>query len=267
MAILLMEPIQNDGSIELQMNDDSDETINVYWHKQDQVNGSIANLSAGCYSAFIYDENGCYDSETFDLFTENSENELACNIKVMLQGPYNTSLEGMNANIHSLPSFPLNSPYGNVNSIDSHILLQSDGDVVSAIDGNSPISFNTPSSEYNTVFIAIKHRNHLAVRTSQAVLISLLETTNFDFTNENLALLGNENSTQNINGTRCLISGDANNDGSVGAIDKNSLWRIQNANPYSYESSSADFNLDGMVNPIDKNFSWRINNGSTQSLE
>lgn len=44
-----------------------------------------------------------------------------------------------------------------------HALLQRDGDVVSALDGISPVSFNLPAGNY---FIAIRHRNHLGAMTA-----------------------------------------------------------------------------------------------------
>lgn len=44
-----------------------------------------------------------------------------------------------------------------------HALLQRDGEVVSALDGMSPVSFNLPAGNY---FVAIRHRNHLGAMTA-----------------------------------------------------------------------------------------------------
>ena len=61
-----------------------------------------------------------------------------------------------------------------------------------------------------------------------------------------------------------MIAGDANSDGVVDAVDKNSFWRVENGTTYDY-SKYSDFNLDGNLDAVDKNNYWRPNNGkSTQ---
>jgi len=62
-------------------------------------------------------------------------------------------------------------------------------------------------------------------------------------------------------GAFALKTGDANADGGVDAIDKNSYWRPNNGTPWAYEKYS-DFNLDGGIDAIDANTYWRPNNGS-----
>ena len=69
------------------------------------------------------------------------------------------------------------------------------------------------------------------------------------------------------NGKTFLISGDANNDGTINPVDKNNFWRIQNGEVFDYNSSSADFNMDGVVNPVDKSIIWRTNNSRIEQLD
>lgn len=64
--------------------------------------------------------------------------------------------------------------------------------------------------------------------------------------------------------TFAMIAGDANSDGVIDAVDKNSYWRVQNGTTYEY-SKNSDFNLDANLDAVDKNSYWRPNNGkSTQ---
>lgn len=52
-----------------------------------------------------------------------------------------------------------------------HALVQRDGDVVSASDGLSPISFNLPAGNY---FVAVRHRNHLGTMTATTLSLNAI---------------------------------------------------------------------------------------------
>jgi hypothetical protein len=59
-------------------------------------------------------------------------------------------------------------------------LLQRDGDVVSHVDGVSPVTFSgTPGGMY---YISVKHRNHLGVMSAAAVYLAPCAGSSFDFT-------------------------------------------------------------------------------------
>jgi hypothetical protein len=58
-------------------------------------------------------------------------------------------------------------------------LLQRDGDIVSAEDGISPVTFNRLPDNY---FIAVKHRNHLGIMTNTVVTMMEGVTATVDFT-------------------------------------------------------------------------------------
>jgi Fe-S cluster assembly iron-binding protein IscA len=59
-------------------------------------------------------------------------------------------------------------------------LLQRDGDVVSHVDGASPVTFSgTPGGMY---YISVKHRNHLGVMSAAAVYLAPCAGSSFDFT-------------------------------------------------------------------------------------
>ena len=64
-----------------------------------------------------------------------------------------------------------------------------------------------------------------------------------------------------------MYSGNANYDGTVNAIDKNTYWRVQNGTTYVYLTSTADFDLNATINAVDSNNHWRVNNGTIEQLD
>ncbi len=139
-------------------------------------------------------------------------------------------------------------------------LLQKDGDVVD-IDGTAPVHFaNAAADDY---FIAIKHRNHLAVRTD--AVVSLTENaTAIDFSN-NPAIIykpvghPNEAIATLAPGKYGLWAGNANGDLSVKMIgpfpSNNDYLKLLNVLGSSTATqlnvySQQDLNMDGAVKMI-----------------
>ena len=90
-------------------------------------------------------------------------------------------------------------------------LLQRDGNVVS-VDGVSPLEFNIPSKSY---YIVIKHRNHLAVMTSNTIALSTGSAV-VDFTDVNNQITFGTNAQTSFgvpSGLVAMWAGDANQDG------------------------------------------------------
>ncbi len=88
-------------------------------------------------------------------------------------------------------------------------LLQRDGDVVE-MDGSSSVLFPLPPDNY---FLAVRHRNHLAVMTQTSIALSA-NTAAIDLTDGSTATHGT-NAQQVMNGTYLLWSGDVNSDGTL----------------------------------------------------
>lgn len=139
-------------------------------------------------------------------------------------------------------------------------LLQSDGDIVSAADGVSPVEFtNAPEGTY---YIAVRHRNHTGFRTSGAYALTSFPIT-LNFTDNSVALNGSFPQSQ-VGSVWAMNGGDANYDGSVDAVDSIN-WETENGLFDDYKNN-ADYNMDGSVDSIDS-ITWENNNGKYEELD
>lgn len=134
-------------------------------------------------------------------------------------------------------------------------LLQRDGDVVD-VDGTSLLSFQlVPSGDY---YIAVRHRNHLGIMSSNPYPLSL-DVTTVDFTDSATDVFG-DNSRVSINGEMALWAGDLNGDRKViyqgpsndifhlfifTMLDANNINQLANFVGQGYEVT--DLNLDGKI--------------------
>ncbi|MBK7761993.1 MAG: hypothetical protein IPI46_01300 [Bacteroidetes bacterium] len=136
-------------------------------------------------------------------------------------------------------------------------LLQRDGDVVSSVDGISPLYFsqNAPDNYYVTV----KHRNHLGVMTATALPLTLTPTS-IDFTTlapvyVHVTLPPITNVPRKISGSVALLwAGDANANKNVKynglANDKEPILTtvgVATPNNTVFGYRIEDVNMDGMV--------------------
>ncbi len=269
------------------------------YHGDFHLTASSSNVDAGILIPGI---NDTYLGNSPDIGAYELGSDCRLDLTVYLQGCYNTDNQLMDANIQMQASFPTSEPFtangythinGGGETLDESMLiltdataivdwifvelrsganpasivatksclLQRDGKIVDT-NGNYPIIFeNILDPE---IYIVLRHRNHLGVRTfnSHPTDSPII----FDFSNSTSLLFG-LNPMGTINGKKVLFSGDANDDGAVNSIDKDSHWRIENALPYNYFISKSDFDINGAVNAIDINFYWRPNNTRTEQLD
>ncbi|MFT4661560.1 MAG: hypothetical protein ACI8XB_001838 [Patiriisocius sp.] len=265
-------------------------------HALDLTDGAYA-FSSNCniseFGQFFIQSNNANDIYAFDL-------EL--NLKVFLEGPLDVNTGLMNDNLRANDHLPLLEPYasfghqyvsgGNENTSqavldtegsnaivdwiivelrdtndpllviqDQVALVQRDGDIV-GVDGVSSLRFS--QVEVPQVMLAIRHRNHFGFRTSD--IYDKGQQYSLDFTNSSVQFYGTE-SLKDVNGIFVMYAGDANSDGQINAIDKNSYWRLENGVTFDYFNTKADFNMDGGINSVDKNLYWRPNNSKIEQLD
>ena len=215
------------------------------------------------------------ESSMYFVFYKPS-NLLSIYVKVFLQGPYAGS-GSMNTSLQSNNLIPLSQPYNvspwnyngheSVTSIPSGVVdwmllelrsdintivqtravfLMSDGSIHD-IDGSDHVNFTgiTPGNYY----IVVKHRNHLAVMSSDAV--ELDDITSYDFTTGSDKYYGTTNGAKQLEtDVWGMIAGNGNGNNSISVSDYNAV--ANNLFHIGYEAS--DHNLNGSVSVSDYNF-------------
>jgi uncharacterized repeat protein (TIGR01451 family) len=94
-------------------------------------------------------------------------------------------------------------------------LIQRDGDIVSAADGTSPVTFNAPAGNY---YVVVRHRNHFGLMTANAITFGAA-CANVDFTVATTDVW-NETTPDDytgaeryvLSGKLCMFPGDVNGD-------------------------------------------------------
>ncbi len=130
-------------------------------------------------------------------------------------------------------------------------LLQRDGDIVE-VDGFSPLTF--PVALADDYYVAIRHRNHLGIRTDTVIYLSGMSTS-LDFTLASISTFGN-NSRKDLGGGVLAMWGcNANYNNSIRASGPPAINDYSNVLNYLGTPSTIqtnvyvpqDFNMDGTV--------------------
>lgn len=201
--------------------------------------------------------------------------DLFANVKVYLQGAYNSTTGMMNTTIHEY--LPTTQPYSvdpwnysgteNVDPIPTNVvdwvLIELRSDVTAAsvvstraafvladgsivdLDGTSQLKFSGISA--GNYYIVIKHRFHLAIMSATAQALSGTSAL-YDFTTSESQSYGVNALMDFGDGNWGLYSGDGNADGVIFPTDVTLVYLTQ-ANQSGYKT--ADWNMDGIVFPTD----------------
>jgi hypothetical protein len=196
---------------------------------------------------------------------------------MFLEGAYNVSSGMMNDDLRVKGFIPLDTPYSDALTVSQDVLnvsgedaivdwvwleirdssnettieeavsalIQRDGDIVD-VDGISPVKIVLPVGSY---YIVISHRNHLGVRTNEAVPFSGTSIA-LDLSTNSALVLGNVNAIKVMtDGKFTLFSGDFNGDGQIQNTDKNAVEPLRGISGYR----NADMDLNGEVQNSDLN--------------
>ncbi len=205
-------------------------------------------------------------------------------LKVLLQGPFSVSLNKMSTGLNSV--IPEISPYtaapdtvsytiplnitdwvlieirnnNNVLVKSKSCFLRDDGLVIDPDGLSENIYLGIQPGSY---YLVVKHRNHLAIMSSD--LVELNGLTAYDFTTgNNKAYTTGPNPMVNLaSGKFGMYSGDGNSSGFITASDNNLIWLPQNGLSGYY---SGDYNLSGNVTAADNDSYWLINNGKASQV-
>jgi hypothetical protein len=199
-------------------------------------------------------------------------------ISALLEGPYNGST--LNTTLNTGGDLPTTSPYDptitvtsipNSNIVDwinieardqadaSNVLVSyskfilNDGSIVD-LDGTSIPNFkDSPVSAY----LAIRHRNHLDVRTPS--VLSWNSNASYNFTTGLSQANGSDAMTDLGSGVYGLWMGDLDATGVIDAGDRSQAWNDRNQTGYK----DSDCTLNGVVDAADRSAVWNNRNNST----
>jgi hypothetical protein len=125
------------------------------------------------------------------------------------------------------------------------VLLLDDGTVVDTSGTHPP---QIPTAGVDSVYVVVRHRNHLDVMSAEKVAVTGVST--LDFTTSATAF--GASAQKNVEGvTYALFAADANADGDVQALDFNAYLAQTTSGAIGYQSG--DFNMDGVVQALDFN--------------
>jgi len=170
-----------------------------------QSNSPAINIGDNSVDAGNYDldKMNRIENTTIDLGSYEYRNIVLLQTKIFLEGPYNSTSHQMDANLGS--NVPKTSPYSEdprtVNSIPADVVdwvlvqlrttangtavtshsafINKDGRIVADDGTTGEIKLNTAEGNY---YIVIKHRNHLAIMSANAVALNSTTSTLYDFT-------------------------------------------------------------------------------------
>jgi|GEM_PF-4992489 len=134
-------------------------------------------------------------------------------------------------------------------------LIQRDGDIVD-VDGVSPLLYSALFVKTDSVFVAIRHRNHLTVRSSAKIGIDVCGTGLYDFSAAQAQAYQNQfiasNTAQTIlpNGTYSMWRCNVNGDNFINLIDV-ILSKSQSTPNQTGIYLGGDVNMDGHTNVLD----------------
>lgn len=125
------------------------------------------------------------------------------------------------------------------------------------LETNGSEGINFPNVNPGSYYIAIFHRNHLAIMSSGPVQLSS-NSTLYDFTTSMNKAYGQNSMVQLGTGKYGMFASDGNGDGIIDSLDYNNIYLLQRG---SMGYKEGDFNMDSGVTVFDVNGFLNLNNG------
>ncbi len=141
------------------------------------------------------------------------------------------------------------------NSTTPYVLVDSQTVLFNSSGAGNPIF--TKAVNGTPYYIVLKSDNGLETWSATPQTFSG-NTLNYDFTD--LATKAFGSNMVFVTNKWCIISGDANQDGSVDALDRSACWNDRNLSG----AFVTDLNGDGVVDALDRSIAWNNRNLSVQ---
>ena len=261
----------------------------------DPSTGLVTGVATGTsLITYTVTSGGCSNSVS-QLITVSIASRL--NVKVFLEGFYNTGISAMNTNLVTSSLVPLTQPYTglpwsyaggeSVLAIPANVtdwvlvelrqattaalatsatklsgwpkacFLKSDGSIV-ALDGTSlPVIGNPSITPGNNLYVVIRHRNHVAIMSSTGLTLNL-NNYEYDFSTAISKAYGGTAGYKLITtGLYGMVAGDADSDGSI-SVNDFTKWAIDFGKVNLYLNSDIDGDGQISVNDFTR---WAINFG------
>ncbi len=238
----------------------------------------------------------CLDEYSFAKTSDLPIAAVDFNLKVMLEGPYDSNTALMKDDLRTDSYIPSSEPFTNlgfasVNNLVSESIVNPSS--VFAITGNDAIVdwifIELRSNVEPTVVVATRaallQRDgdvvdmdgvsplsfanvyaddyYVAIRHRNHLSIQTQNTVSLNALtsitldfSDSSTAIEGVNPQKNVDGTMVLWAGDATSDNSVNASDRSETWNLRNQSSYL----SADLNLDGSCDAADRSISWNNRN-------
>jgi hypothetical protein len=132
--------------------------------------------------------------------------------------------------------------------------LKKDGSIIDTSGNNFPM-FNLAFSD--SLFLVVRHRNHLAVMSSNALKNDGGDIYTYDFTIAANKVFGGSEGYKDLGGGIFgLVAGDGNADGKIDLLDKTGQWEVEAGNMLYHPG---DYNCDTQIDNMDKDELWHVN--------
>lgn len=147
-----------------------------------------------------------------------------------------------------------------VNIVESRSALVLRNGTVVAPNGSSEIEFTSNTDSY---FVSIHHRNHLAIITASTLDFDTSSVQTLNLAENLSAIQGGVNAMVEINsGIYAMMSGDYNQNGQIQNSDVNAVIQLLGKNEYN----SADMDMNGQIQNADINNIINVNLGKGQQF-
>jgi|WetSurMetagenome_2_1015567.scaffolds.fasta_scaffold05440_3 hypothetical protein len=252
--------------------------------------GTTIGLFSDDYSGASRPVGAAWDAGAFE-FGGTQSNNINVKAKIFLQGPFssNSMLTTLNQGSYLPISQPYNAPPWNYSGTENlgsgpnttmvdwvlvelrnaanpsqvvarrAAVLKNNG-LLLETDGSEGVVFNNTAP--GSYYIAIYHRNHLAIMSAGSVSLSS-NSTLYDFTTAMNKAYGQNPMVQLASGVFGMYASDGNGDGVIDLTDRDSIWLIENGSMGYLEG---DFNMNSGVTVHDVNQFWNVNNGKMSQL-